>query len=137
MSDKATENHGYLVVRVSTALGAVPVAGAEVTVRGDGEENSDILFSAITSNVGLTPVMALPSPPRSTSESPGQAKPFSTYHIEVRAEGYVPQRYNNVNVFEGITSYQNAVLVPLSENAAPDNFDPNAERNFDAPPPEL
>ena len=61
MSDKATENHGYLVVRVSTALGAVPVSGAEVTVRGGEQDNSDIVYSAITSNVGLTPVITLPS----------------------------------------------------------------------------
>lgn len=137
MSDKATENHGYLVVRVSTALGAVPVSGAEVTVRGGEQDNSDIVYSTLTSNVGLTPVITLPSPPRATSESPGQSKPFANYHVEVRAAGYVPLNYNNVNIFEGITSYQNAVLVPLSENAAPDNFNPNAERNYDSPPPEL
>lgn len=137
MSNNAPQNYGYLVVRVSTARGAVPVAGAEVILRGAEQDNSDIMYSAITSNVGLTPVIILPSPPRSTSESPGQEHPFSKYNIEVRAEGYGPQNYNNVEVFEGITSYQNVVLIPLSDNQAPDNFNPNAGQNFDAPPPEL
>lgn len=137
MSENPAENHGYLVVRVSTALGAVPVAGAEVVLRDGEQQNSDIIYSAITSNVGLTPVITLPSPPRATSESPGQQKPFATYMLEVRADGYVPELYNSIFIFEGITSYQNAVLVPLPDNAAPDRYDPYAERSFESPPPEL
>lgn len=137
MNDPSTEPHGYLIVRVSTALGAVPVAGAEVVLRGGEQQSSDIIFSAITSNVGLTPLITLTSPPRSTSEAPGQEKPFSTYALEVRAEGYVPKFYSSINIFEGITSYQNAILVPLPDNAAPDRYDPYASRSFEAPPPEL
>lgn len=137
MSENSTENHGYLVVRVSTALGAVPVAGAEVVVRDGERQSADIIYSAITSSVGLTPVITLPSPPRVTSESPGQRDPFATYILEVRASGYVPEIYNSIFIFEDITSYQNAVLVPLPDNASPDRYDPFIERSFESPPPEL
>ena len=128
MNDQQTNiGEGYIVVRVSTARGAIPIANAEVVIRKSLSSESDILINMLSSNSGLTKKVPLPAPPRSLSEVPGNIKPFATYNIEVRADGYAPQYYNEVAVFDGITSYQNAILIPLSDNINTDNltYDPS------------
>lgn len=113
---------GYMIVRVSTARGAIPVSGAEVIIRKSDAAESDVIVSMLSTNSGLTSRVPLPAPPRSLSETPGNARPFATYNIEVRADGYADQYYNEVPIFDGITSYQNAILIPLSDNVNTDNF---------------
>ena len=140
MNDQTSSGigEGYIVVRVSTARGAIPLAGAEVIVRQNELENStDILASMLSSNSGLTARIALPAPSRKLSESPGNAKPFATYNIEVRADGYFTQNYNEVAVFDGITSYQNAILIPLPDNAKTDNYTFDERDGVDVLPPLL
>ena len=123
---------GYLVVRVSTARGAIPVEGAEVIIRKSNSNDSDIIASIITSNAGLTSHISLPAPPRSLSEVPGNIKPFATYNIEVRADGYSMQYYNEVPIFDGITSYQNAILIPLPDNINSDNSTYDSSKGFNS-----
>ena len=113
---------GYIVVRVSTARGAIPISDAEVVIRNSLGEESDIIASMLSSNSGLTNRISLAAPPRALSENPINKKPFATYNIEVRADGYITQYYNDVAVFDGITSYQNAILIPVSDNVNTDNF---------------
>ena len=123
---------GYLVVRVSTARGAIPIEGAEVIIRKSSSNDSDIIASMVSSNAGLTPHTSLPAPPRLLSESPGNIKPFATYNIEVRADGYSMQYYNEVPIFDGITSYQNAILVPLPDNINSDNHTYDSSKGFES-----
>lgn len=123
---------GYLVVRVSTARGAIPIEGAEVIIRKSDLNDSDIIYSLISSNAGLTPYITLPAPPKSLSRSPNNPKPFATYNIEVRADGYSMQYYNEVPVFDGITSYQNAILVPLPDNVNTDNYTYDFSKGFES-----
>ena len=138
MNDQIIDtNEGYIVVRVSTARGAIPIEGAEVIIRKSLSSESDILISMLSSNSGLTKRVALPAPPRSSSGSPGNANPFATYNIEVRADGYAPQYYNNIAVFEGITSYQNAILIPLSDNINTDNLTYDPAKIIEATDPDL
>ena len=129
---------GYIVVRVSTARGAIPLAGAEVIIRQNKlSDDADIIASMLSSNSGLTARIALPAPSKALSESPGNDKPYSTYNVEVRADGYFTQLYNEIAVFDGITSYQNAILVPLPDNVKKDNFTPDERDSIDILPPLL
>ncbi len=113
---------GYLTVRVTTARGAIPLAGATVTVRGSQIEDSGIAAVATTGRDGLTPRLSLAVPPRENSESPGNPDPFYSYHIEVTSDGYGTQNYYNVPVFEGISALQTVELIPLAANGVPDGF---------------
>ncbi len=113
---------GFLTVRVTTARGAIPLFGAEVTVRGTTPEASGVVAVAISGRDGLTPRLALATSPRENSESPGSSDPFYSYHIEVRAEGFHTQNYYNVPVFEGVSALQTAEMIPLPENGVPDRF---------------
>ncbi len=116
---------GGVVVRVTTASGAIPLEDALVTVREYRTGNGgDIVATLRTNSSGLTEKISLPAPPRSMSLSPGNGKSYSSYIIQVDKDGYNMQQYINVPVFVGIVAVQNADLVPLSENGETDRADP-------------
>lgn len=107
---------GYLIVKVSTASGAIPVEKATVIIQGNEDYNKDLLISLTTNSDGLTDRIPLPAPARILSEAPDpSSKPYSTYNIDVYKEGYYPQHYNSVPIFEGITAVQNARIIPSAE----------------------
>ena len=115
---------GYLVVRVSAANGAIPLEGARVSVRGGEPDNSDIFITKYTSASGLTEKIALPTPRRALSETPGNTRPYSLYSIDVFYDGYKDLFFVNVPVFDTITSVQPANMIPKPDNEYPDNFAP-------------
>ena len=106
---------GYLVVRVSTALGAIPLEEATVNIRGTTAESSGILYSLLSDRDGLTARVSLPTPPRSQADTPGGPPPYSTWNIEVFKDGYISAKFLNVPVYSSTVSVQPAVLVPLGE----------------------
>ena len=106
-------SNGYLIVKVSSANGAIPIENAVVIVQGKDDNNQNILISLITDRDGLTPLINLPSPNAELSESPSPTnQPYSLYNIDVFKEGYVPLYFNSVPVFPSVISVQPAVMVP-------------------------
>ncbi len=113
---------GYLIVRTTTARSAVPVPGAIINIRGVCTENSFVLYSLKTDSNGMTEKVSLPAPPKALTQSENITRSFALYCIDVFADGYVPQSYINVPVFDGITSYQTADLVPVSASSRIEPF---------------
>lgn len=113
-----TENQstGYLIVKVSTASGAIPVENVTVVLQGNDENNGDVFYSLSTNRDGLTEKVNLPAPSVTLSSVPSpSSRPYSTYNIDVYREGYYPQHYTNVPIFAGITAVQNARIIPVAE----------------------
>lgn len=106
---------GYLTVRVTTALGAIPLENASVTVRGNESANENIIYSLSTNSDGQTERISLPAPPKINSETPNMQKPYATYSVDVFADGYVPLHLSSVPVFSSIISIQPAIMIPLIE----------------------
>lgn len=122
---------GYLIVRVATARGAIPLENATVNIReaaspdgeirDEGGRGEGALIAALrTDRDGLAPRVALPTPPRSMSESPGNGRPYGLYDIDVALDGYQSNYYQNVPVFDTVTSLQTVELIPLSEGERPE-----------------
>ena len=131
---------GGLVVRVTTARGAIPLEGAQVNVRNyikEGEGRGDVLYSLVTGRDGKTEIVRLPTVARSASLSPGNGTPFLSYNVEVFLEGYYSQRYINVPIFDGIIAVQPADMIPLPENGRTDSQAPDGERFFESSAPQL
>ena len=139
---------GYLVARVSTALGAIPLKDATVTVRdemgntGTGERGG-VIRVVTTDRDGNTPRIPLAAPPRSNSTSPGSSLPYATYSVDVEADGYYRQFFTGVPIYEGITSIQPAMLIPYAQSASPDRrpdddtyFEENVNPSLRPAPPE-
>ena len=123
---KTPMGEGYLVVRVSTASGAIPLSGAQVVIRGGEESNSNFYRATYSGASGLTEKIALPAPLRSLSQDPSAngEKPYSLYSIDVFNDGYADLFFVNVPVFDTITSIQPANMRPKPDNEYSDNFAP-------------
>ncbi|MBE6584514.1 MAG: carboxypeptidase regulatory-like domain-containing protein [Ruminococcaceae bacterium] len=137
----STAGYGYMIVRVTTARGAIPLANATVYVQNffpDGTLGKGDVIAVYTTNAsGLTEKFALPAPPRNLSLSPGNGKSYATYNLTVAADGYGTRAYVNVPVFEGITAIQNVDMIPLSENGQADRFDPRSSVTLEIENPYL
>ena len=114
-STSDTEAVGYLVVKVTTARGAIPLADASVNIRGTEAESSGVLYSLRTNRDGQTQRISLPTPPRSASAAPSPTPPYATYAVDVVKEGYLPLSFENVPIFPSILSIQPAVMIPAPE----------------------
>lgn len=128
-NDAQTTNpsgYGYMIVRVTTARGAIPLAGAHVTVHNYDPEfeggRGDIIAVYTSGASGLTERFALPAPPKALSQSPGNGRSYETYNLTVTYPGYYQKYYLNAPVFEGITAIQNVDMIPLPDNGQTDNF---------------
>lgn len=125
---------GYLIVRATTARGAIPLEGAQVTVRNRlpefEEERGDAITSVVTDRSGNTRRIELPTLPKAASETPANRKPYATYDVEVFRDGYYQHRYYGIPVFDGITAVQQADLIPLPENGFPDGITPDGTLYF-------
>ncbi|MCQ5131208.1 hypothetical protein NE562_16240 [Butyricicoccus faecihominis] len=108
-----------LRVLVTTALGAVPVPNAVVTVSTPVDEagNSTLLYSVQTDQSGMTPPMELAAPPRAASLTPGGGRPFSLYTVQVDHPDFTPLAALNVTAFSGIPAVLPITLTPLPETA--------------------
>ena len=125
------ESFGYLLVKVSTARGAIPLENAYVSVRGTTAESSSIIYSLRTDSSGLTPRITLPTPPKSLSQAPNNSTPFSLWDIDVFSDGFITAHYMSVPVYPEITSIQAADLIPLPEGFAPsESFNESSAPNL-------
>lgn len=133
MSENVTPETGtgYLWVQVTTANTAIPLSGAFVSVSRNNAQN-ELLYTLRTGADGRTPRVALSAPPRKDSFTPSDIPPFSTYNIAVRAQGYGAANYDRVPIFDGITAFQQADLIPLPTNGSPDGFTQNSPQDFGA-----
>ena len=107
---------GFLVVKISTARGAIPVSGALVTIHDAGRKDNGVYAVMLTDADGIARKIPLPAPPKANSESSGQPSPFAIYNIEVVKEGYYNEEFAAVPIFDTITSIQTVYLVPLTRD---------------------
>ena len=113
------DSKGKLTVKVSSALGAIPIKDALVFISSyvqNGIENNEML-SLRTDADGLIKSLELPAPAKSLSLSPGDSSlPYSEYVLTVKKDGYKTAELVGIPIFDGITSIQNVNLVPLTED---------------------
>lgn len=109
-----------LRVLVTTALGALPVEGAVVTVSTPPDEAGDrtLLYSVTTDRDGITPPMTLATPPREASLRPGMGQPFALYTVQVDHPDFVPRAALNVTAFADVPAVLPVSLTPLPEDEA-------------------
>ena len=130
-----TDGTAELRVLVTTALGALPLENAIVSVSTAPDDTGmrTLLYSVTTDSGGMTPSMILTTPPRSNSLSPGSGPPFAVYTVEISAEGYTPLTALHIAMLP-------VALTPLAENqsfaqtdltatGAPQALDPELPEN--------
>ncbi len=135
---------GKLVFQITTAGGAIPLEGAEITLRnsrsasdGNGGEVIAVLHSG---GDGKSEVLTLPAPAKILSMEPardGAPVPYALYNADVKLRGFYDQSYIRIPVFDGITSIQRASLIPLPENGFEGGVRPDGEKFFEGESPDL
>ena len=109
MDQQTEKGTGYLVVQVTTANSAVPLSGAHVAISADLPGDGDVIYDLRTGSGGRTERVALETLPRAMSETPGDIKPYLTYHIEVSAPGYEKAIYQNVPILTGLPHFSRQI----------------------------
>lgn len=126
---------GTLIVNVTAASGALPIAGTVVRIIGTDEENRGVEYSIITDVDGITERITLPTPARELSQSPGaNEQSYALYNIEVSAPGYYTKHIYDVAVFDGTETVQPVNMIPGSihenrETYPRDNLDTYVREN--------
>ena len=111
------ENFGNIRIRTYTAAGALPIDGVLVKIYGADEYTTDIAYSLITDEDGITKTVSLPAPPKAYSAAPGAKEmPYSVYNVELSKSGFYPKRIDNVPIFNGIDAVLPIEMIPLSYN---------------------
>ena len=116
--------NGYLKINVYTANRLLPLGGAQIAVY---DENGNIIGYRVSDKSGNAQTITISAPNKDLSESPGNSSPFTSVDVAIRAKGYVPVRYNGIQVFAGETSVLNADMIPLADNR---NLWTNGEYNL-------
>lgn len=125
---------GYIIAQVSTADQVIPLSGASVMVTKREEGKNDVLIGfRITDSAGKIEPIEVEAPDAALSREPGGKGVFSVYDIRIEHPGYYPLIVRNAQVFGGLTSSQNAELIPRSS----DRISSSGEQTVDVEPQNL
>ena len=122
---------GYIQVRAYTSFAQLPIEDVAVAVTAS--DGTAIALRLTDQNGQIQPV-EIPVPDRSESQSPDPPeRPFATVNLYAHKKGFERIEAENLQVFAGITTVQDLMLIPLSE--LPDYWDQS--ELFDTPPQNL
>lgn len=99
---------GRLQVQLYDQSQAVPVVSGRVVVSSDGE----VFYDVYTDNSGQTIEMELEAPPIEYSIDENEPQPYSTYTIQITAQGYKDIIINGAQVFADRTALQKVLMTP-------------------------
>lgn len=115
--DAMQESTGSLQIQVNDISIGMPIANVQVTVKND---NGDIVEELITDESGQTPIINLPAPPEEYSlESEQSVKPYATYNIETKIQGYRNVDVNGTQILSNSMALQQINTETGAQDAAP------------------
>ena len=105
-------DQGNLQVQVASAVGALPVENARVSISYSGDPEGTI-EEFTTDRAGQSENVELATPPLEYSMEPDQPQPYAEYTVHVEADGFQSVDVSGVEVFSGEQAIQNIRLVPI------------------------
>ena len=119
---------GYLQVRAYTSNALIPLKDVSVTVT---DLSGAAIAMRLTNRSGLLDApIAIPTPERTASESPGTGIiPFAVVNLYARYDDYEAIQAEKIQIFADTLTIQDLKMIPLSE--FPDSW--NKEETFDTP----
>jgi hypothetical protein len=122
---------GFLKVQTLTSRAELPVSGATVTVstRGQGGRR-ELLSLQRTDESGMTALVRIDTPELANSLSPDQARGWTDVQIGASHPDYDGVVIRDVQIFPGVTTLQELILVPRGGVAT----DPGETEDITVPP---
>ena len=113
---------GYLIVETRTNFETIPVGEARVIVR---DMQGETLYELTTDESGRTKQISLDTVDREYSLNPDyQGHPYTSYEVEVQAQGFENIVVRGVHIFDGETAILPVTMIPMLQNeASPATFD--------------
>lgn len=111
------QGKGFITVNVRTAGGALPVAGAVITISDTSTGN--VIAVMLSDISGTSEVIGLPTPPKGNSLTPGNNDVSTLYTVDTDKEGFYHVINTGIPVFDGITAIQQVLLVPVARGDTP------------------
>ncbi len=122
---------GFVNVSVNTALAAIPVRDAVVTLYlREREGNEEALYHLLTDISGKAPKMILPVVYNPLDPLKSREYFFSTYNLRIQAAGYYNQNIVGLRVFPDTATNYNVTLIPVMHGGDEDE----GERTLVIPP---
>lgn len=104
---------GYIQARAYTSSAQLPLRGVTVVVTAP---DGTAIAMRTTDRSGLIPVIQIPVPDWSESREPGADEcPYAQVNMFAYLGGFGPFESKNIQVFADTTTFQNIMLVPLSQ----------------------
>lgn len=104
---------GYIQARVYTSSAQIPLRDAAVVVSAP---DGTAIAMRTTDRSGLIPVIEIPVPNLSESQEPGaEEQPYALVNMFAYRNGFGPFESRNIQVFAGTTTFQNIMMIPLSQ----------------------
>lgn len=104
---------GFIKVQAVTSQAEIPVEGATVTITGTGANGMQALLSLQrTDESGQTDAVSVNTPQLSNSLSPNQPQGWTNVRVAISHPNYDGIVVNTVQIFPGITTQQEMVLIP-------------------------
>ncbi|GHU44577.1 hypothetical protein FACS1894111_12070 [Clostridia bacterium] len=125
---------GYLKLETRLGDSLLPIGGVTVRIY---DESGRAIYQGVTDESGNLGKIPLPAPDKALSLQPGYV-PYSTYTLEFFREGFAPLLIDGEQVFDGITTIQQAELSPVATTSDRNRAFPNkpdeTEEVIDIPP---
>lgn len=102
---------GNLIVVARTADDALPISGAHVRIM---DSAGKVLYDLQTDENGETEQVSLETVDKNLSLDPNYTgSPYTSYNVEVEADGYNSLYIKGVHIFDGEDALQPAALIPM------------------------
>ena len=122
---------GFIQLRAYTSTAQFPLKDVAIAVTAT---DGTAIAMRLTDRNGLITPIEIPVPDREESLQPDPPeRPFATVNLYAHKKGFERIEAENLQVFAGITTVQDLMMIPLSE--LPDYWDQS--ELFDTPPQNL
>lgn len=129
------QEYGTLTAQVITSNAQIPVHGAAIAVtRTDPDGRQELLAVRLSNYDGFTEPIEIPAPPQADSQTRQEdTAPYARVEISGTRSGYDRVLVRGTQVFSGIQTLQQLVLIPTP--TLPESYAQTQE--FDIPAQEL
>lgn len=122
---------GWLRVHVFTSIAQLPLKDVAIVVTA---KDRTALAMRLSDRSGLIDPIEIPVPDRAKSQEPGTEEiPYTLVNLFARKQGYEQIVSENIQIFEGTTTYQDLEMIPLAEYSISENIGVQ----YETPPQDL